>query len=193
MCDGILCHGMRCCPLLCSLCCAVLPKATSICLFQSIPEHNRTYDSLVTGCIGFNVPYEGCASRLHWIITPRLRQIGCFETPLEHLGVVVYHPWYLLAVLAETDRSGDDSDGDRDTEREREESVSVKLGLQVRTSSGELTEVTTSNVVTETETETASSGGGERMWCMHIDCTDSLDSSFEDVEGLARHTRAVHD
>jgi hypothetical protein len=47
---------------------------------------------------GFMGRPGGCAervpgSRFHWILTPRLRQIGVFETPKDEYGVVTYHHW----------------------------------------------------------------------------------------------------
>jgi len=40
-----------------------------------------------------NGPTMQCSSRFHWIVTPRLRQMGVFEVPKEEYGTVVYHPW----------------------------------------------------------------------------------------------------
>jgi hypothetical protein len=46
---------------------------------------------------GFNGGGEHAkASRFHWIITPRLHQIGIFEVPGDEYGVVVYHRWELI-------------------------------------------------------------------------------------------------
>jgi hypothetical protein len=43
---------------------------------------------------GFNGPgIPGTASKYHWIICPRLNQIGVFEVPKDELGVVIYHHW----------------------------------------------------------------------------------------------------
>ena len=42
---------------------------------------------------GFNGPIPDTASKLHWIVTPRIPQIGVFEVLQEEKGVVVYHPW----------------------------------------------------------------------------------------------------
>ena len=36
------------------------------------------------------------ASRFHWIITPRLGQIGVFEVPEDDYGVVVYYRWHVV-------------------------------------------------------------------------------------------------
>ena len=50
---------------------------------------------LASHTVGFNGTNAGEAlgSRFHWIITPRLRQIGVFETPKDQYGVVIYHRW----------------------------------------------------------------------------------------------------
>ena len=47
---------------------------------------------------GFMGRPRGCServpgSRFHWIVTPRLRQIGVFETPRDEYGVVIYYHW----------------------------------------------------------------------------------------------------
>jgi hypothetical protein len=51
---------------------------------------------------GFNgsAANEAFGSRFHWIITPRLRQIGVFEVPKDEYGVVVYHHWRLVEAIA---------------------------------------------------------------------------------------------
>eukprot|EP01006_Ploeotia_vitrea_P016478 TRINITY_DN47165_c0_g1_i1.p1 TRINITY_DN47165_c0_g1~~TRINITY_DN47165_c0_g1_i1.p1 ORF type:complete len:300 (+),score=45.97 TRINITY_DN47165_c0_g1_i1:67-900(+) len=49
----------------------------------------------------WNPPGFGKASRFHWIITPRLRQVGVFE--VKDGGVVVYHPWKLATGAADLD------------------------------------------------------------------------------------------
>lgn len=52
---------------------------------------------------GFNGGGEHVkASRFHWIVTPRLGQIGVFEVPEDEYGVVVYHRWELLSVPTST-------------------------------------------------------------------------------------------
>ena len=42
---------------------------------------------------GFNGPLDSPGSRFHWIVTPRIQQIGVFEVVEKEFGVVVYHPW----------------------------------------------------------------------------------------------------
>jgi hypothetical protein len=47
---------------------------------------------------GFMGRPRGCServpgSRFHWIVTPRLRQIGVFETPQDDYGAVIYYHW----------------------------------------------------------------------------------------------------
>jgi hypothetical protein len=51
---------------------------------------------------GFNggAANEAFGSRFHWIITPRLRQIGVFEVPKDECGVVIYHHWLLVEAIA---------------------------------------------------------------------------------------------
>ena len=51
---------------------------------------------------GFNggAASEAFGSRFHWIITPRLKQIGVFEVPKDEYGVVVYHHWLLVEAIA---------------------------------------------------------------------------------------------
>ncbi len=50
---------------------------------------------------GFNggAASEAFGSRFHWIITPRLKQIGVFEVPKDECGVVVYHHWLLVEAI----------------------------------------------------------------------------------------------
>jgi hypothetical protein len=141
---------------------------------------------------GFNAPIaaEDTASRFHWIITPRLQQIGIFEVPRDEVGVVMYYPWQVEGVMQEEEEIEGKGDGDEKEGKGEHKQAIMPPQSPLLVPSFISPDPIDHHPLTQS-TDDVNIGGGSTFWCLHTDCTESVEN-FKNEGELQIHWQAHH-